>query len=751
MKTRWLVWMACLVLLGPAGCGRSKRMGEESFIPVAPPEVSAPIGRHRPARVGVDLEVVETVSRLADGVEVVLATYGGSVPGPFVRVREGDHVEFRLHNHPDNRHEHGIVIHAATGPGAGGDASLAPPGFSSTVSFHARTPGLFLYQSPSDQVGTHGGAGLFGLILVEPQAGLPTVQHEYYLVRSEFYTQGSFGEPGLQAFSPEKALRGAPEYVVFNGAVDALSGEGALAAEVWQTTRFYIGNAGPGLTASLRVHGQPFERVYREGNTQPDTMQQSVLLPPGGAAIVDVLWEAPGIYPLVDASYALGHARGALAEVYVTGPENPALFDESEPLAEYQPGTRLSPIPDVAVATAPIPVPVPVPAPAQAVAPLPAVAPAPSEASSLEAPVAPVVAAEPVPVPAPVAPAEPEYDLAASLARGEQTYQSLCMVCHQATGLGLPGVFPPLAGSDYLFDDIDRAIHLVLHGKQGVIVVNGVEYNQVMLAQNLDDEQTADVLNYVLNSWGNEHDEVITPTRVARVRAGEPAPAAAHAPAATAAAPAAAIPAAPAPEPPGMLIEIPIEPEPEPEPTPQPARVEPTPQPPAATAPAPALAPVVPVPAPAPRAPVAESVTLQPPTPAPLPEPAPEPTPAPEPAPAWMSLEESMQVGQTVYMRLCFACHQADGKGIPGIFPPLANSDYLLEDVDRAINVVLRGMEGEIVVNGVTYNQVMPPQNLDNAETAHVLNYVLNSWGNTTAEMITPEWVSRIRTEPPTP
>ncbi len=735
MKTRWLIWMACLVLLGAGGCGRSRRMAEESIVPVAPPEVPPPLRRQRPAKVVVDLEVVESTSRLADGVEVILASYGGTVPGPFVRVREGDRVEFRLHNHPDNRQEHGLMVHAATGPGAGAEASLTPPGFSSTFTFHARTPGLFLYQSPETQVSTHGGAGLFGLILVEPEEGLPPVQNEVYLVRSEFYTQGAFGEPGLQAFSPEKALRGTPEYVVFNGAVGALSGENALTAEVWQSTRFYIGNAGPSHTASFRISGKPFERVYSESQAHPEIARRNLLLPPGDAAIVDVMWEAPGVYPLVDASYSLGKGRGALAEVYVTGPDNPSLFDGPRPLAEYQPGTRLPEIPEVAVA--------PPPAPAPAVVAPPPVAPAPEAPVALpEPPAEPAIAVAPTPAPAPAPvvppPSEPDYDLAESMARGEQTFQNICMVCHQATGQGLPGIFPPLAGSDYLFDDIDRAIHIVLHGKEGVIVVNGVEYNQVMVAQNLDDTETADVMNYILNTWGNQHDEVITPTRVARVRAGEIGPDADPAVAAPPAAvpePAVAAPVPapePEPEPAGMLIEIPGDPVPEPAPAPEPEPAEPAAQ----------AAPAEASPQPSPRI-----ITL----PGPEPGMARQREPAPEPVPAttWMPLEESMQIGQTVYMRVCFACHQADGKGIPGIFPPLANSDYLLEDVDRAINVVLRGLQGEIVVNGVTYNQVMPPQNLDNAETAHVLNYILNSWGNTTEEMVTPDRVSRIRAEPP--
>ena len=78
------------------------------------------------------------------------------------------------------------------------------------------------------------------------------------------------------------------------------------------------------------------------------------------------------------------------------------------------------------------------------------------------------------------------------------------------------------------------------------------------------------------------------------------------------------------------------------------------------------------------------------------------------------------------------ACHQADGKGLPGAFPPLANSDYMLADRDRAVRVVLKGLSGPVTVNGVTFNSVMPPQEavLTDQQVADVMTYVFNAWGN---------------------
>jgi len=91
--------------------------------------------------------------------------------------------------------------------------------------------------------------------------------------------------------------------------------------------------------------------------------------------------------------------------------------------------------------------------------------------------------------------------------------------------------------------------------------------------------------------------------------------------------------------------------------------------------------------------------------------------------------------GEEVYGKTCKACHQATGKGIPSAFPPLAESDYLLEDKNRAIKQILEGSSGEMVVNGVTYNGTMTPQAISDQEVVDVMNYILNSWGNAGGEV----------------
>ena len=94
------------------------------------------------------------------------------------------------------------------------------------------------------------------------------------------------------------------------------------------------------------------------------------------------------------------------------------------------------------------------------------------------------------------------------------------------------------------------------------------------------------------------------------------------------------------------------------------------------------------------------------------------------------TLAQKLKDGKRVYMNTCFACHQANGEGIPNAFPPLAKSDYLNADIKRAIDIVLHGKTGEITVNGKKYNSVMTKQTLTNEEIADVMTYIYNSWGN---------------------
>ncbi len=152
--------------------------GVETAVLAQAPNVPPPITRKHAARVIVNLEVREVMKRLADGAEYVFWTFGGSVPGNFIRVREGDEIEFHLNNHQDNKMPHNIDLHAVTGPGGGAASTFTAPGHSSQFTFQALNPGLFVYHCATAPVPMHIGSGMYGLILVEPKGGLPKVDKE---------------------------------------------------------------------------------------------------------------------------------------------------------------------------------------------------------------------------------------------------------------------------------------------------------------------------------------------------------------------------------------------------------------------------------------------------------------------------------------------------------------------------------------------------------------------------------------------
>ena len=311
--------------------------GEEAAPLTFAPEVPAPITRSHASRVVVDMEVLEVVKELADGVQYTFWTFGGEAPGPMIRVREGDLVEFNLHNNPDNNVPHNIDLHAVTGTGGGAEASFVVPGKSAAFEFRAIKPGLYVYHCATAPVGLHIANGMYGLILVEPKEGLPSVDREYYVMQSEFYTEGKFKEKGLQPFSMDKALSETPDYVLFNGGVGALTNENALQAAVGETVRLYMGNAGPNLTSSFHVIGEMFDKVYGEGGTAlAQENVQTTSIPAGGSTIVDFQIDVPGTYTLVDHAIFRAFNKGAIGILKAVGPENEDLFSEQKSLTDYR-------------------------------------------------------------------------------------------------------------------------------------------------------------------------------------------------------------------------------------------------------------------------------------------------------------------------------------------------------------------------------------------------------------------------------
>jgi nitrite reductase (NO-forming) len=434
----------------------------------SPPNVPPATNRTRPARVVVNLTVKEVVQPLADGAQYTFWTFGGTVPGSFIRVRQGDLVEFHLQNDASSTMPHNIDLHAVTGPGGGAPASFTAPGHASTFSFKALNPGLFVYHCATAPVPLHVANGMYGMILVEPPEGLEPVEHEYYVMEGDFYTKGKYHDKGLQAFDMQKGIEARPTYVVFNGAEGSLLGDKALKAYVGDTVRIFFGVGGPNLTSSFHVIGEIFDKVHFEGGTAFQDNVQTTMVPTGGSAIVEFKVQVPGDYPIVDHSLFRAFNQGAVGMLNVKGPEDKLVYSgkQSDGLAKQE----ATPPKDTAV---------------------------------VEALAVSTLTTE------------------ERMAAGQQLFGGNCAACHQANGLGLSGTIPPLAGSDYLVKNgKDQVLSVVLNGLTGPLKVNGNGFNSVMPAWNhLSNDELANIMTYVLGSWGNSGGDV-SPADVARVRQG---------------------------------------------------------------------------------------------------------------------------------------------------------------------------------------------------------------------------------------
>jgi nitrite reductase (NO-forming) len=302
---------------------------EMAAIVTAPPLAPPPVDRKGNARVIVTLEATEVTGSLADGVRYAFWTFGGTVPGPMIRVRVGDMVQINLKNSDGSRNPHSIDLHAATGPGGGAAVTQLGPGQAGAFEFKAMNPGLYVYHCATPSVPMHIANGMYGLILVEPEGGLPRVDREYYVMQGEFYTKGKTLAAGLQPYDHEKNRSERPEYVVFNGRMGSLLDNKALTAKVGETVRLYVGNGGPNLVSSFHVIGEIFDKVYPEGGIgqQPVAHNiQTTLVPAGGATIVEMTLQVPGRFLLVDHSIVRAMDKGALGMLHVEGAEQPGIF-----------------------------------------------------------------------------------------------------------------------------------------------------------------------------------------------------------------------------------------------------------------------------------------------------------------------------------------------------------------------------------------------------------------------------------------
>jgi len=231
----------------------------------------------------------------------------------------------------------------------------------------------------------------------------------------------------------------------------------------------FVGNGGPNLVSSFHVIGEIFDKVQYEGGTHFQENVQTTLIPAGGAVMVEFHTEVPGNYILVDHSIFRAFNKGALAILEVSGEQRADIYSGKQADESY--------LSDKVGSLAPV-----------------AAAAAAKEAGTLTK----------------------EQQIKA----GEVLFKGTCSTCHEDTGLGLPNVFPPLAKSDYLLADKKRAIGVVVNGLSGPVTVNGSAFNSVMPPMSqLNDDEIANILTYVLNTWGNSGG-VISKEEVKAVRAG---------------------------------------------------------------------------------------------------------------------------------------------------------------------------------------------------------------------------------------
>ena len=293
-----------------------------------PADLPAPLEVREPQTVRVDLEAIEVEGQLADGTTFTYWTFNGAVPGPFIRVRVGDTIEVHMKNSTTSTMNHSVDFHAVTGPGGGAVMTQTEPGKESMFTAQAINPGLFVYHCATPMVAQHISNGMYGLILVEPEGGLSPVDREFYVMQGDIYTTGAFGDTGKQTTDTTKLLNEDPEYIVFNGAVGALTDQKPLTANVGETVRIFFGVGGPNLTSSFHVIGEIFDKVYDQASltSAPLTDVQTTLVPPGGATVVEFQLQVPGRYILVD--HALSRLqRGLAGYLVVEGPAAPEIFN----------------------------------------------------------------------------------------------------------------------------------------------------------------------------------------------------------------------------------------------------------------------------------------------------------------------------------------------------------------------------------------------------------------------------------------
>ncbi len=260
------------------------------------------------------LEMKHAPVTIAPGVKYAAWTFGGTVPGPVLHVRQGDTVDFTLVNRANIPHS--MDFHAA---------EIAPskyytnlmPGDSLHYRFVARVPGAFMYHCGTAPAAMHIANGMYGALVVDPATPLPKAR-EFVFVQSEFYLTPKAAADGTRSLEWERLLSLAPDHVVFNGRAGQYASH-PIEVKPNELLRLYVVNAGPNRISSFHVVGAIFERVYEGGSQASRVGVQTVNIPVGGGSIFQVRLREPGDYPFVTHAFA-DATKGAVGVLRALAP-----------------------------------------------------------------------------------------------------------------------------------------------------------------------------------------------------------------------------------------------------------------------------------------------------------------------------------------------------------------------------------------------------------------------------------------------
>jgi nitrite reductase (NO-forming) len=296
-----------------------------------PTDIPEPIDRFEPKTHEVELVCEEVTAEIESGVTFNYMTFGGEVPGPMIRVREGDTIDLTIRNPDRNNKPHNVDFHACYGTGGGAEATTIAPGEVERLRFKAMYPGSFIYHCAVATMDFHISSGMFGMILVEPREGLPEVDHEFYFGQHEVYTDKDKGKEGHHGFDFEAMKAEEPTYVLLNGEEYAYTADnkGPLKVETGDTARVFLVTGGPNVTSNFHPIGNVWSKSWAEGaiESEPEINVQTKPVAPGSCFIGEMEFPVPETVKLVDHALSRVVHKGMMAEIKAEGEPDREIFD----------------------------------------------------------------------------------------------------------------------------------------------------------------------------------------------------------------------------------------------------------------------------------------------------------------------------------------------------------------------------------------------------------------------------------------